>query len=310
MDEDKNTESPCVEPVQYEHIDPKELKKRFKKEGRRIKTLSPMAGVSPFIMVERNDATNMIKDTLQIDRAEKYIKEKQKEGMTNFSIMHLFIAAYIRGVSQYPAVNRFIRGQRVHTRDHIEVNITIKKEMNLESPDTCVKGYFFPDATAKDVYREMSRVIDEYRNNPGGDFDDTAKLVNYIPRLLKKNFVWWLKTLDYFGRLPRFLTMLSPFHGSLYITSMGSLGVPAIFHHLYSFGNVPLFLAFGKKFRTNVLTDEGKVVRHSFVDFTFVMDERICDGYYYAAALKYMKSIFRNPWQLDTPPQKVEKDLD
>ena len=310
MDEVTETENIGVTPVTYDHIDPKELKKRFKKEGRRIKSLSPIAGVSPFIMVERNDATNKIKDTIQIDRAERYVKEKQKQGMTNFSLMHLFIAAYIRGVSQYPAVNRFIRGQRIHTRDHIEVNITIKKEMTLESPDTCVKGYFFPDATAEDVYKEMSRVIEEYRNDPGGDFDNTAKIVNYIPRLLKKNFVWLLKTLDYFGRLPRFLTMLSPFHGSFYITSMGSLGVPAIYHHLYNFGNVPLFLAFGKKYRTNVLTDDGRIVRHAYVDFTFVMDERICDGYYYASALKYMKSIFRNPWQLDSPPEKVVKDID
>ena len=182
--------------------------------------------------------------------------------------------------------------------------------MTLESPDTCVKGYMYPTATAEDVYKEMSRVIEEYRNDPGGDFDDTAKVVNYIPRLLKKHFCWWLKTLDYFGLLPRFLTMLSPFHGSLYITSMGSLGIPAIFHHLYNFGNVPLFLAFGKKYRTNVINDDGTVSRHSYVDFSFVMDERICDGYYYAAALKYMKSIFRNPWQLDSPPEKVAKDLD
>ena len=44
--------------------------------------------------------------------------------------------------------------------------------------------------------------------------------------------------LDYFGFLPRWLTKLSPFHGSVYITSMASLGIPPIFHHLYDFGNV------------------------------------------------------------------------
>ena len=296
--------------VTFEHIDQKELKKRFKKEGRRVKSLPPMAGVSPFIMVERNDANNCIRDTVNVDRAMRYVREKQAQGMVNFSLMHVFIAAYIRTVSQRPAINRFIRGQRVYTRDHIEVNITIKKEMSLEAPDTCVKAYFTPDATALDVYKEMSRVIEEYRNAPGGDFDDTAKIVNYIPRLFKKHVIWWLKLLDYFGGLPRFLTMLSPFHGSFFITSMGSLGIPPIVHHLYNFGNVPIFLAFGALYRRNVLAEDGSVAQHSYVDFTINMDERICDGYYYASAFKMIKSLFRNPWALDVPPETVVKDIE
>ena len=50
---------------------------------------------------------------------------------------------------------------------------------------------------------------------------------------------------DYFGWLPKWLTDLSPFHGSMIITSMGSLGIGPIYHHLYDFGNVPLFVAIG-----------------------------------------------------------------
>ena len=46
-----------------------------------------------------------------------------------------------------------------------------------------------------------------------------------MPRLLLKFVVWFLKTLDYFGLLPAFLTDLSPFHGTVIFTSMGSLGI-------------------------------------------------------------------------------------
>ena len=41
-----------------------------------------------------------------------------------------------------------------------------------------------------------------------------------MPRLLLKFVVWFLKTLDYFGMLPTFLTDLSPFHGTVIFTSM------------------------------------------------------------------------------------------
>lgn len=41
------------------------------------------------------------------------------------------------------------------------------------------------------------------------------------------------------------------------------------------------------------------------MDFTFVLDERICDGYYYASALKLLKNILKNPWQLDEVPTVI-----
>ena len=44
------------------------------------------------------------------------------------------VASYVRTVSQRPGINRFIRGQRVHARNCIEVMLTIKKEIALDSP--------------------------------------------------------------------------------------------------------------------------------------------------------------------------------
>ena len=52
--------------------------------------------------------------------------------------------------------------------------------------------------------------------------------------------------LDYHGWLPKALMKVSPFHGSMIVTSMGSLGIPAIYHHLYNFGTCSLFVAMGK----------------------------------------------------------------
>jgi len=282
---------------------------KIRRCGRRIKTISPMAKVSPYIMVQRNESSNMIKDRIKTDKIDKYVKAKREQGLTNFTIMHVFVAAYIRAVSQRPGINRFIQGQKVYARKNIEVCLTIKKEMSLESPDTVVKAFFYPDATAEDVYYEFERIINEYRNSPGGDFDDTAKILSFIPGLVMKFAVGVLKFFDYFGLLPRFLTKLSPFHGSFFITSMGSLGIPAIYHHLYDFGNVPIFLSFGSKYRENELQDDGSVVKHTYVDYTVVTDERICDGYYFASALKFMRSVVRNPSQLDNKPEQVISDI-
>lgn len=293
----------------YKAYDQKRLKKIFKKEGRKIKTLPPISLVEPYIMVERNDACNLFRDTINVEKIEEYIHEKQKNGMPNFSLMHVLIASYIRTVSQRPAINRFLRGQRPRARDHIEVCLTIKKEMTLESPDTVIKAYFRPDATVDDVYNQFETIIDNYRNNPGGEFDDTAKFFRFVPGVLMKFVMFVFKGMDYFGLLPRFLTWLSPFHGSFFITSMGSLGIPTIYHHLYNFGNIPIFMSFGAKYRKNDLMSDGSVKKNTYVDFTMVMDERICDGYYYASAFRYLRNVLRNPSVLDIPPEKVVKDI-
>ena len=289
----------------------KPVKKAKKgKEWRRVKTVPPMQVVIPYIMVDRVGSQNFITDTVDIEKLEKYMKEKQAEGMSNISMMHVMIAAYVRLVSQRPQLNRFIRGQRIWTRRNVEISLTIKKEMLLESPDTVVKITVPPDATLKDVYEALNEKIVGYRENPGGDFDKTAKVLTYLPGLLFKFVVASLRFLDYFGLMPSFIREVSPFHCSYFITSMGSLGIPPIYHHLYDFGTCPVFFAFGAKRRAYELDSEGAVKKKQYMDFTFVLDERICDGYYYASSLRLLKQIIRNPAQLDVPPEKVVEDIE
>ncbi len=283
----------------------KARKRKKEREFRRVKSIPPMSAMIPFIMVDRVGSQNFIHDTTDVEKLERYIKEKQQAGMTNLSMMHVMIAAYIRLVAARPALNRFIRGQRVWTRRHVEVSLTIKKEMRLDSPDSVVKISLLPDATLEDVYNALNEKIVTYRENPGGDFDNTAHWFSCIPALLLKFTIWFLRLLDYFGLLPKFLTDVSPFHCSYFITSMGSLGIPPIYHHLYDFGTCPVFFAFGAKRRVYETDASGVVKKKQYMDYTFVTDERICDGYYYASALKHLHSIFRNPWQLDERPEVI-----
>lgn len=282
-----------------------------KKDIRKVKTIPPMSVIVPFIMKNRNESCNLMSDRINVQRPEMYIREKQTlDGMKNLSMMHVIIAAYCRLVAKRPAINRFIRGQRVYTRRSIEIALTIKKEMKLESPDTVLKITLDPTATIRDVYEAFDKAITDYRDNPGGDFDNTAKVLSYVPTLILRGVIGGLRGLDYFGLLPKFLQNVSPFHCSMFITSMGSLGIPAIYHHLYDFGTCPVFVAFGSKQRRYEVNPDGSVAKRQYMDIKYTLDERICDGYYYARALKYFKEIMNNPWVLDTPPEEVIEDID
>ena len=195
--------------------------------------------------------------------------------------------------------------------DDIQDCMTIKKEMSAESPDTCIKLHLKPTDTAYDIYEKFEKAVSEVKDAPSEDnnFDKTAGILAMLPGPVYIFAVRLLEILDFWGLLPKFLLEISPFHGTVFFTSMGSLGIPAILHHLYNFGNMPVFVAFGKKYRRNEIDDDGTILKRKYVDMGFTLDERICDGFYYAAVLKQLKRIFNDPARLDNPPETVAKDI-
>jgi len=282
-------------------------------DGRRIRTLAPMAQITMYFQWERNICSNFFAESFEITNIDRYIRQKRREGLTDFGITHVLLAAYVRGVAKYPQLNRFISGQKVYSRGNdIQYCMVIKKEMSIDSPDTSIKVHLTPSDTAVDVYHKLNAAVESVKATKELDsnLDSLIQYLNLIPGVLLKFVVWLLKLLDYFGLLPKFLLELSPFHGSLFFTSMGSLGIPPIYHHLYDFGNIPAFGAFGCKRRALEVTEDGSVVQKKYIDVKFVLDERIVDGYYYATFFKYYRRLLAHPEVLDNPPEEVVKDID
>ncbi len=281
-------------------------------DGRRLRSLAPMDLVGPYFMPDRCGAMNYYSDAIEITHIERYIRQKRKEGMTNFGINHVLLAAYVRTLCKYPKLNRFMSGQRVYSRgSEVIYCMTIKKDMNVESPDTVIKVKLNQADTAKDVYDKFNAAVEAVRNEPeDSSFDSVANALTLIPGVVMKFTIWLLKVLDYFGLIPQFLLDVSPFHGSLYFTSMGSLGIPPVYHHLYDFGNMPIFGAFGCKRRALEMQEDGTLVQRKFVDVKFTLDERIVDGYYYAAFFKAYKRLLRTPEILDEAPTVINSDID
>ena len=281
-------------------------------DGRRVRSVPAMSRAMPYIMKTRNDACNTITVEMEISELEKYVRQKRREGLTGFGLNHAFIAAYVRCIAQYPQLNRFISGREIYSRgDDIQYSMTIKKVMAVDSPDTCIKLHLNPADTAYDIYEKFEKAVSAIKDAPAEDnfFDKVAGVLSLLPGPVYVVAVRLLEILDFWGLLPKFLLEVSPFHGSVFFTSMGSLGIPAIIHHLYNFGNMPVFIAFGKKYRRNELQDDGTIQTRKYVDMGFCLDERICDGFYYASVLKQLKRIFNDPSRLDNPPVNIEQDI-
>ncbi len=283
-----------------------------RKDGYRIRTINSMNKIMPFIMPQRCDACNTFAETLDITEAEKFVSEQLMAGRENFSMLHVIIAAYVRTVSQHPALNRFVSGQRIFARNDIQITMTVKKTMSLESPDTCIKVWFEPEDTILDIYEKFNKVVDSAKLDENGNdgFESVMGTLSKLPRPVLRFAVWALNVMDYYGLLPTALLNVSPFHGSMIITSMGSLGIKPIYHHIYNFGNLPVFVSYGTKRRDVTVDRKGNVVNRKVIDMKVVTDERICDGFQYAAGFKCWKKYIENPSLLTSPPETVKHDID
>ena len=287
-------------------------KRRFgdRKEGRLLRSLPAFAKFVPFIMPTRNDACNQYEESFEVSDVDRRLRKLRVDGYKGIGILHFIIAAYIRGVSMLPGMNRFVVGRRIYARDNIEVVMTVKRSLAIDATETTIKVVFEPTDTIFDVYRKMSEKIDEIKTVEGNNnTEDVAEAMCKAPRFLLRFALTILRIMDYFGWLPQSLLDASPFHGSMIITDLGSLRIGPIYHHIYNFGTLPVFSSFGAKRHAYELDRHGNMVDRKYVDCKFVMDERTVDGHYYAQFLQAFRYICQHPEIIETPPSKVVEDV-
>ena len=287
----------------------KKRRRRFgdRREGRMLRTLDGIHMAMPFIMKDRCDACNQFAEEIEIGRADEIVREEMQSGKENFSMLHIILAAYVRTIATYPYLNRFVSGQRIYARNNIEVVMTVKKEMTMTAPETCIKVVFDPHDTLYDVYEKFNDAVTNIDNT---GTDGIAGFFRKFPRLPFRWTISLIKALDYWGICPKALIDSLPFWGSMIITSMGSLGIKPIYHHIYNLGNLPVFVSYGTKRKVVEIDRHGNRNVKRVIDMKVVTDERICDGFQYAAAFKMWKRLIEHPEQLKNPPAKVEEDID
>ena len=279
-------------------------------EGRLLRSLPPFYKFMSYIMPSRNDACNQYEESFEVTALDRRLRQLRVAGYKGIGILHFMIAAYVRGVSMLPGINRFVVGRRVYARDNIEIVLTVKRSISINATETTIKVVFEPTDTIFDVYRKMNEKIDEIKSSEdNNNTEDVAEALTKAPRFLLRFAIWVLRVMDYFGIIPQKLLNASPFHGSMIITDMGSLRIGPIYHHIYNFGTLPVFIAFGAKRHAYEIDRHGQVVDNKYVDCKFVLDERTVDGHYYSQFLQAYRYMFAHPEIVETPPKQVVEDI-
>ena len=188
---------------------------------------------------------------------------------------------------------------RTYARKGIYISLAIKKKMSEEIEETTIK---LPFTGAENIFEIKQKLESEIAKNKDlsaeNSTDKLAKFLWLVPNWLMKFLVYTLMFLDKHGMMPKAVIKASPFHTSAFLTNVGSLGIDAIYHHIYDFGTTGLFLAMGKKQKSYICEDDN-IVEKKTISIKWVADERICDGYYYANALKQFNRYMKKPEMLE-----------
>ena len=268
-------------------------------DGKRIKYEDILVKMTPHFMKTRNDAVNQIMHPVRVEDMDAWIREKsEKEGIV-FNYMHVVMATIVRLLATRQRLNRFVVRGAVYQRNCISISLTVKRSLRDEGAESTIKVPFTGEETIYEVKEKIDNAIKESIDEDNKTQKVIKKLA-ILPNWLLRFAIGTIKWLDNRNMLPKALINASPFHTSVYVTYLKSIRCDAVFHHIYNFGTTGIFVAIGKeKFAPVADFEELKVGK--IMNLGITMDERFCDGFYFAKSLRIWNDMFHNLSELEKP---------
>lgn len=266
-------------------------------DGKRIKYEDILVKMTPHFMKTRNDAVNQIMHPVRVEDMDAWIREKsEKEGIV-FNYMHVVMATIVRLLATRQRLNRFVVRGAVYQRNCISISLTVKRSLRDEGAESTIKVPFTGEETIYEVKEKIDNAIKESIDEDNKT-QKTIKKLAVLPNWLLRFAIGTIKWLDNRNMLPKALINASPFHTSVYVTYLKSIRCDAVFHHIYNFGTTGIFVAIGKeKFAPVADFEELKVGK--IMNLGITMDERFCDGFYFAKSLRIWNDMFHNLSELE-----------
>lgn len=280
-----------------------------RQDGRRLKLSDPIVGLTPYIMPRRDDSQVMVTQYIDCDTLTAFIRAQRDAG-NQISYMDLIIAAYVRTVAKYPELNRFIMNKKLYARNHIAVSLAVLKSMEGDTiQETTIKVKLPPEATLMDVHNLFAASIEENRKPVTSNLTDKVARTLLGTPGLATFIVALARFLDRYGIMPGLILKASPFHTSMFITNMASIGMPSVYHHIYNFGTTSVFIGMGRIERHAEPAPGGTVHFRRMIPLGVVIDERIACGAAYGRAFSYLRELLADPAKLLVPPEKVNAEI-
>lgn len=97
------------------------------------------------------------------------------------------------------------------------------------------------------------------------------------------------------------LLRTDPNYCSVLISNLGSIGLPAMYHHLNDYGTTSFVVTLGKLHKEEVIAENGERELRDMLELGATVDERIADGFYFAKSVRLLNYVISWPELLWRP---------
>jgi hypothetical protein len=273
-----------------------------RRDGVYLRKLPGFRKMFPFLMRTRAESVILYSQRVRLAGTLAWLEKVNSGREKRLSIFHVVLAASVRTLALRPDANRFVAGRRIYQRRTIDLSFVIKRELTEDAAETNVKITFDPRSTIFEAAeRIVSSVHSTRKSGTSGD-EKLTDVMTSLPRFVTRLSMTAVRAGDYFNLLPASFIRGDALFTSAYLANLGSIGLDAVFHHMFEWGNAAFFIVIGKRKKVPDVDDLGAVVVRDVLDMNISLDERITDGMNYSTTIAMLTDFIENPEKLETPP--------
>lgn len=264
----------------------------------------PFHSIVPYVMPKRTEAEVSITENFDITELNKYIEKHNKKSDTQIKLFHCICYAMARTVYHRPKMNIFIAGRRFWQRKDITLSFVAKQKFDDQAKEVllCLKAE--PEMSIENISKIILGDVKNAKKSGGNDLDKTMEFVGKLPRFILNIVFFVVSRLEYHGLVPDAISKGDPNYSTVLLSNLGSIGAGAPYHHLSNYGTCSIMITIGTAYH-------DRLTKRDYVPMTFILDERIADGFYYAKSLKLTHHILENPKLLEEAISKpINFDVD
>jgi hypothetical protein len=267
----------------------------FTRSDAKLADVAPFRRMMPYIMRTRTESAVYFEQKIDLTKTREFIDAFNASHQHRITLFHLFLWAMVRVLHERPRANRFVSGGRVYDRSGIWISYSAKKSLTDDAPIVVVKRRFDPSLSFTELVEAVHQDVSRGRSHEKSHVDKELSLLLRLPGPLLRLCVTLVRWLDAWNLLPESFIRSDPMYASAFIANLGSVRLDSAYHHLYEYGNIPLFAAIGQARHEAAPDGKGRLGARPVASIKYTFDERIEDGLYCAGALERLRELIEDP---------------
>ena len=269
-------------------------------DGTAVPNVHPVRRIMPFIMPTKNGAFVLFEHDIPTAPLLAFLAgvNRDRPPARQVTMFHCVLRAIAIALTEFPRLNRYVAGSRLYARKAVWIAFSAKQKLERDAPLFTAKVEVKPGEPLASFVDRVLGLLGEGRSGKETAADREIKGFLRLPGPVLRAAVKLQRLLDAWNVYPSSLLVDDPLYASAFVANLGSVGLDAAFHHLYEYGNIPIFATMGRVHKAAVVYENGSVGSREVFRMRYTYDERVEDGFYAARALERLAACLADPTTL------------